>query len=280
MSSVPRPKSDSADRLALLNRGRQTRAVKRADAHIDTGPVELAAVPAPYEARGDGTLDDSERTDLKTCEQAVTHFQRALAVAGKALATIHAARLYRETHPTFEAYVEDRWGMKRAHAYRMVDGWPLAAALSPIGDTNEAQVRELVPVAKLHGLETATAVYSELKEHGGRVTAARIRDTVRALPKSLGSPEEARAAVRLAAAGQTGEPTSAAQTDEQLPDGRNPVAVLAGVADRQRRLYDELGGGLIAEALTADPGRAGDLLHTIAQYAGRTAHRVRTDRQK
>jgi hypothetical protein len=247
--------------------------------------VDLAKVPAPYEARGDGALDDTERADLEACEHAVTHLQRALGIAGKALATIHAARLYRETHPTFEAYVEERWGMKRSQAYRLKDGWPVAAALSPIGDTNEAQVRELLPVAKAHGLETATAVFAELTEHGGRITAARIRDAVQVLPERIESPQQVRDAIRLASATPQ-QPVSpigdtqgtAGQPAAVLQDGRNPVAVLSSIADRQRRLYDELGGGLITEALTAEPGRAEGLLRDIAQYAGRAAHRARTGR--
>ncbi|WP_098010511.1 hypothetical protein [Streptomyces sp. sk226] len=271
----------SNDRLDLLNRGRKSRAVNNRNAHIDTGPVDLAAVPAPYETNRHGALNDSERLDLETCEQAVAHLQRSIGVAGKALATIHAARLYRETHPTFDAYVSERWGMKRSHAYRMVEGWPVAAALSPIGDTNEAQVRELVPVAKAHGLETATAVYAELKEHGGRITAARIRDAVQVLPADVGTPEQARAAVRRAAVspiGDTGNDTGPPK--DTVQDGRNPVAVLASIADRQRRLYDELGGGLIDEALTAEPGRAEMLLRDIARDAGRTTHRARTGRSE
>jgi hypothetical protein len=40
-------------------------------------------------------------------------------------------------------------------------------------------------------------------------------------------------------------------------------------------LYDELGGGVVAEALVSDPGRAEHLLREIGQYANRTAWRVR-----
>jgi hypothetical protein len=279
------------DRLALLQRGRKGRAVKRADAHLETAELlDLDAVPAPYDPHGEAALDEAERTDLATCEQAVAGLQRALATAGKALATINRARLYRETHPTFEAYVEDRWGMKRAHAYRLAEAWPVAAALSPIGDTNEAQVRELLPAVKRHGLDAATAVYAELREQGGRVTAARIRDAVRVLPARLATPEQARDVVRVAVAeGRLNvpalRPAELDQADEGdvveaelVDEGGRAVAVLASVAERQRRLYDELGGGLVAEALTADPGRAEALLRDVAQYANRTAYRARQTR--
>ncbi|CCF83363.1 hypothetical protein NITHO_2240002 [Nitrolancea hollandica Lb] len=45
----------------------------------------------------------------------------------------------------FEDYCEQRWGWKRAHAYRLMDSAQVAGVLSPIGDipSNEAQAREL-----------------------------------------------------------------------------------------------------------------------------------------
>lgn len=290
MNAARATKPPADDRAAILLRGRKERAVRRPDAHLAAAePVDLDNVPAPYEARGEAALDDAERADLATCEQAVAGLQRALAVAGKALATINAARLYRETHPTFEAYVQERWGMQRAHAYRLIDAWPVAAALSPIGDTNEAQVRELLPAVKRHGIDTARAVYEELHEQGdGRVTAARIREAVRMLPPRVAEPNQARHVIRQAVReGRIAPPTPApgantaqAEADvvdaELVGEGARAVAVLASVLDRQQRLYDELGGGLVAEALTVEPGRAQHLLQEIARYANRTAYRART----
>jgi len=278
------------DRLAVLQRGMQNRAVKNRAMHQETAePVGLETVPAPYEPRNVDHLDDGERADLATCEQAVAGLQRALAVAGKALATIQKARLYRETHATFELYVQDRWGMERAHAYRLIDAWPVAAALSPMGDTNERQVRELLPVAKRHGIAAAVGVYTGLRERGGKVTAARLRAAVRVLPARLAEPEQARHVV--AEAVRTGRiptqsETTRAQADRTAPteevvdaelvddDGTQAVAVLADVLERQQRLYDDLGGGVMANALLAEPARAEYLLREIRQYAKRTAHRV------
>ena len=285
------PKTGDSDRLAILARGRRGRAVKRPDAHLDVpDTLDLDTVPTPYEARGADTLDENEQTDLATCERAVAGLQRALAVAGKALATINAARLYRGTHGTFEAYVEERWGMKRAHAYRLIDAWPVAAALSPIGDTNEAQVRELLPAAKRHGTEAAVAVYTELHEHGGgQVTAARIRQAVRALPPRIANPDQARDALRAALAegrltppaprADTGPGGGAADTTgtrDGSGSGSDALSALAALVEQQRRLYDELGGGLIPDALHTDPGRAEALLRDLARHANRTAYRART----
>ncbi|NUP37024.1 MAG: hypothetical protein HOY76_08395 [Streptomyces sp.] len=275
----------------MLQRGHGRRSVKQADAHLDAAaPVDLAAVPEPYDARGEADLDETERTDLATCERAIAGLQHAFATAGKALAAINRARLYRETHPTFEAYVEDRWEMQRAHAYRLMEAWPVAAALSPNGrqTLNERQSRELVKVAKAHGVEAAVELYRGVAALGDRVTAARLERARRALPSRLATPGQARDVVRVAAAEGRLKPPAPrteqppAQDDEDdvhdaelVGEGSRAVAILAMVADRQRRLYDELGGGVVADALTADPGRAENLLREIGQYANRTAYRAR-----
>jgi hypothetical protein len=82
--------------------------------------------------------------------QAVSHSGGA----GKALQVIRdAPRLCRGTHATFEDYIEQRWDMSRSPAYRLIDAWPLAERLSPMGDKlNERQVRELLPLASRHSL--------------------------------------------------------------------------------------------------------------------------------
>ena len=60
-------------------------------------------------------------------------------------------RLCRGTHATFEDHIEQRWDMSRSPAYRLIDAWPLAERLSPMGDKlNERQVRKLLPLASRH----------------------------------------------------------------------------------------------------------------------------------
>ena len=46
---------------------------------------------------------------------------------------------------TFEEYCKERWGMNRAHAYRLIDAAEVVNNLSPIGDipVNESQARPL-----------------------------------------------------------------------------------------------------------------------------------------
>lgn len=274
-----RAKTDAEDRLALLQRGRRGRAVHHADARINTTePVDLDAVPAPYLPRDEAELDEAERADLDTCERAVAGLQRALAVAGKALATINQARLYRETHGTFADYVEDRWGMKRSYAYRMIEAWPVAAAVSPRGDTPEKHIRALLPAVKRHGLETACAVYEELREQGEKVTTSRVQEAVRALPARVPGPDMARYVVRQAVregripppGARPAEPVQP-QADEAEPE---PIAKLRRLVETQKAVYDQ-SYALVPAAMAADPGTGEELMRQLRAFALRTAHRNR-----
>ncbi len=188
-------------------------------------------VPTPYAPREAAELTPEERADLETCERAVSGLQTAFTVAGKALATINQARLYKETHSSFAAYVEDRWGMRKSQAYRLIEAWPVAVALSsgpnvsPRGDTSappEKHVRALLPVVKRHGLDAARVVYEELREQDARVTTTRVTQAVRVLPARLASPEQARDVLRVAVAegrmGPVAVPAPAA-APEQAPKG-------------------------------------------------------------
>jgi hypothetical protein len=40
---------------------------------------------------------------------------------GNAIREIRDSKLYKETHSTFEEYCWERWGWKRAHAYRQIE---------------------------------------------------------------------------------------------------------------------------------------------------------------
>ena len=108
----------------------------------DTGSLATAARPAviglrslpdPYTATAEGRLSDREQADLATCEAALDNLRVAFWAAGKVLQVIRDGRLYRDTYATFEDYVEQRWDMSRPQAYRLIDAWPLAERLFPMG---------------------------------------------------------------------------------------------------------------------------------------------------
>ena len=84
---------------------------------------------------------------LAECEETIARGVRGYVEAGEALRTIRDARLYRETHGTFEDYCRERWGWERAHAYRLIESAGVRLQLETLGaptPANEAQARELV----------------------------------------------------------------------------------------------------------------------------------------
>jgi DNA N-6-adenine-methyltransferase (Dam) len=123
-------------------------------------------------------LTPAESSRLAELEQVVDAGLQTFVDVGLALLEIRDERLYRETHGTFEAYLDERWGMSRSRGYRLIDGARVAELVSPIGDiANEAQARELVPL--LAEEAELVEVWRELRaEHGARLTAAKVREAV------------------------------------------------------------------------------------------------------
>lgn len=260
-----------------------------------TAAVTVEHLPAPYDVSLEvaAPLSSKERADLKLCEQALHGFRKALVVAGKALEVINRGRLYRETHGTFADYVWEVWGIRKSQAYRLIEGWPIAVAVSPIGDINEAQARELLPVYKDHGPEAAVAFFRETTELAGerKVTAAALAEARAVLPAQLAAPEQAADVLRVAAAEgrvprivppraeMPEQPSGEAVVTEDVPAdavqaGADGIAVLEAALAQQKQIYDRL-AGVVAPALLYDPGRADMLLGELRQYANRTAYRAR-----
>lgn len=265
-------------------------------------PLTVAQLPTPYDVAETVTapLNDQERGYLDVCEQALHGFRKSVVVAGKALEVINRGRLYRETHETFADYVTEVWDMKRAHAYRMIEGWRPADLVSPIGDINEGQARELAPVLKEYGPEVTVTLYRGVKELRGdrRVTAADLSEARAALPppKHLARPDQVRDVLTVAAAegraprlapaepkvpAQAADEHQAEQVDEggvsqdQVDEGAEAIATLEAAVAQQRQIYDRVGGGTLAAALLYDPGRGDHLRRELRQYAQRTAYRAR-----
>jgi hypothetical protein len=99
---------------------------------------------------------------------------------GGALLRIRDGRGYRLAgYSAFESYCQQRWGMTRVHADRLIQASEVVAALPPIGGipANEAQARELVPLLKDEQVLVHT--WRDLKaEYGEKVTAKVVHDAV------------------------------------------------------------------------------------------------------
>jgi hypothetical protein len=108
------------------------------------------------------------------------HLDTFVAV-GEALLAIRDGRLYRDTHDTFAAYCDKRWGLTRKRGYDLIAAAQVAAAVSPIGDipANESVARELAPLR--NDPEAAQLAWAETLErtNGHAPTAAQTREVVR-----------------------------------------------------------------------------------------------------
>lgn len=208
--------------------------------------LSATPIPEPHSPAGHGELSPEEVTDLATCEAALDNLRMAFWAAGKALQVILDARLYRGTHGTFEDYLADRWDMSRAQAYRLIDAWPLAERLSPMGDKlNERQIRELLPVADRHGQDAAVTVYRAVAETDGvQVTAAVLHGAVSVLPADRFDPEEASRQIRSYLAGKLDAPAPAS----------NPLESFAAeTAKMLRTLQRTVKRGTLKAAASSDP---------------------------
>jgi hypothetical protein len=70
---------------------------------------------------------------LAELEQVVKEGLATYQEVGNALDEIKSRGLYKETHQTFEAYLKEKWGISRAHGYRLIAAAQVAK-MSPIGD--------------------------------------------------------------------------------------------------------------------------------------------------
>ncbi|MBI9078090.1 MAG: hypothetical protein JEZ02_22020 [Desulfatibacillum sp.] len=144
---------------------------------------------------GELTAQEQERRDR--LEGIIRKNMAGFIAVGLALREIMEYQLYRSTHPTWEAYVRDRFEMSRSYAWRIHDaavtttlitGHNFApeeaeASLENVANwqqnlpTNEAQVR---PLAKLPMEDRAGAWFEAVKTAPqGKVTAIHVADTVK-----------------------------------------------------------------------------------------------------
>lgn len=89
-------------------------------------------------------LSTTERAELQTLESRISVHMAGFIEVGESLGEIRDKRLYRESHATFDAYLQDKWSMTRQHANRLVAAAHTASVLEPIGfrPENERQARE------------------------------------------------------------------------------------------------------------------------------------------
>ena len=100
-------------------------------------------------------LTQKEQNKLRQCERLISQATRKITDGFREMAgafyEIRERRLYRQTHPTFEAYFQEKWGYARSHANRIADAGSALQRLSPHGDIlnsfdSEAHFRPLLTI--------------------------------------------------------------------------------------------------------------------------------------
>ena len=89
-------------------------------------------------------LTTDERAEFRALEGRIAAHMAGFIEVGESLGEIRNKRLYRESHGTFDSYLQDKWSMTRQHANRLVSAAHTASVLEPIGfrPENERQARE------------------------------------------------------------------------------------------------------------------------------------------
>lgn len=191
----------TADTLTAANLHRQEKQVAQIAAAVNSA-VEavrpgLDKIPDPVEPAGDGELTAEELERLELCEQGLALHKTAWFMAGKSLDTVATGKLFRRTkhkleperfYGTIEEWAEVEKGISVSKCSQWRAAWPIGEVLMAREyDAVPGQVRELVPVKNTYGLNAAVAVYVLVADTVGadKVTAARLRETVKLMPGDL-----------------------------------------------------------------------------------------------
>ena len=129
------------------------------------------------------TMTKCETARLTELEGAIDSGLKTFLDVGRALKEINDGKLYRDTTDSFEKYVNQRFNVGRAYAYRLMSAAEVDETLgvSPIGDKrpiNETQFRELAKVKKDRVCEVWQKAVEAAERSGEAVTAKLIKNTV------------------------------------------------------------------------------------------------------
>lgn len=126
--------------------GRSVLLGQKPSAPVFTIPqVEPLRAEGQAERRAEG-LTLAERSRLAELEEIVERGLEQFLQVAYALIEIRDRRLYRETHPTWEAFVRERFGMARGTAYGLMQAARVAENVPTSGHLSISHLRELAPL--------------------------------------------------------------------------------------------------------------------------------------
>lgn len=120
-------------------------------------------------------LTKSEAGRLQELETTIERGQQTFVEVGQALLEIRDSRLYRETHETFNGYCNDRWGINKSYAYRLMTASGIASDVVRMGTLdNPRQAYELARAPEAQRAE----IWERVQDQAEKVTAKVIRQEV------------------------------------------------------------------------------------------------------
>jgi len=126
----------------------------------------------------DSKLTVDEQDELEACESVIQTGLQTFVEVGSALMIIRDKRYYRLTHSTFEDYCQDRWGMSKSHANRLIRASEVIENLTPFGviPSSESQVR---PLSELESEQQSLAWQDAIDQSAnGKPTSTEVKRVV------------------------------------------------------------------------------------------------------
>ena len=182
-------------------------------------------------------LAEAEQLELRRLEGTIRSGLKSYIEVGEALGEIQQKRLYRFQYPTFEEYCVNRWGFRRAHAYRLINASKTARTLSPIGDTGSPAVESHARLLNKLPAEQQEGAMARAKALAGdkKVTTAHVKEAVDEIrQKNAPAPAGVKIATVAATAGSPRAAVSPATSDGSLTDSMK-------IAEISQILSDSLG---------------------------------------
>jgi hypothetical protein len=129
-------------------------------------------------------LSTDESMELERCETIIERGLKTFLEVGTALAQVRDMRLYRVEYDTFEAYCDERWGLKRQRAYELMGAANVVRQMSEISDIpapeRESHAAALAQLKDPDQQRQAwEAALQRAQDLGKRITAALVEAVVR-----------------------------------------------------------------------------------------------------
>ncbi|MBV9024653.1 MAG: hypothetical protein JO362_12880 [Streptomycetaceae bacterium] len=246
-------------------------------------PIDPAQLPVDRKERlkaVEAALMDAERTRSKSVAWSKL---RWTIETGVALRVLVEDDLYTEDEefPTLDEYAKHRLHMARGYVYELVNDAARLLKIAPLSEIsdkpfNASQAKVLAPLMEPcddpagDGKTKAELVVADVEAAGQKRTAASLRKAAAARGFVVEAPAVPPA--RRTADGD-GEIEDAEIVEN---DSTRAVEALHGLLEKQKAVYDGMGGGVLATALQCDPAAVEGLLREFLQFLSRTDHRIRT----